>query len=153
VNESEGEGSFGRRRRIPFPRQLVGLDAIEVHEDQADRDADDRRDQSHPSQSFGSTVSDGVADRDKASEHQHDAEDDREVDRHPHPAVGDDAGHSLRIVHRRDRVDEVPRHPQEGARQQEKAEAFRALHAGEPFAHRPQVPSSVVPICVLIPNL
>jgi hypothetical protein len=36
------------------------------------------------------------------------------VDRHPHAAVGDGLGHALGVVHRRDRVDEVPDHPQQG---------------------------------------
>ena len=44
---------------------------------------------------------------DQAAEHQEDSQDDREMDRGPDVAAGDDLGRARRVVLRRDGVDEI----------------------------------------------
>jgi hypothetical protein len=74
-----------------------------------------------------------MTDRNEASQHQDDPHDGREVDRRPDGAVGDDAGDTLRIVDRRDWVNQISNHaeqcPNDGG------------HASEP--QNPEVASSI----------
>jgi hypothetical protein len=68
---------------------------------------------SEPSQGVGEATVYRVPDGDQAAQHQHDPQDDDQVDRNPHVALGDDSGHALDVADRGDRMDQIAHHPEQ----------------------------------------